>query len=197
MTLDVLAALDHATGQFHRHLAAVGVEDWTAATPCSEWDVHYLVAHVVGGIRFASMILSGRSADDAMSAVMGAPQLGDVPLGAFQESASIQRDAFHDGGRLDQVVSHPLGDILASRFLSMRVFDIALHAWDLAVSIGRDGQLEPDLAEHVLDIVANEVTGMGFGIEPCGDVRPDATAMERLLDLCGRCTRVAEAALPD
>jgi hypothetical protein len=68
----------------------------------------------------------------------------------------------------------------------MRVFDMALHGWDLAMALGRDGDLEPVLAEHVLGIVLHEVPGMGFGIEPRGDVRPDATDMERLLDLCGR-----------
>jgi hypothetical protein len=71
----------------------------------------------------------------------------------------------------------------------MRVFDIALHSWDLTMAIGCDGELDPALAELVLDIVLNEAPGMGFGIEPCGDVGPDATAMERLLDLCGRCVR--------
>jgi hypothetical protein len=73
----------------------------------------------------------------------------------------------------------------------MRVFDIALHSWDLAVAIGRDGELHPTLAEVVLNIVLNEVPGMGFGIEPCGDVGADATAMERLLDLCGRCVQLS------
>jgi hypothetical protein len=43
----------------------------------------------------------------------------------------------------------------------------------------------------VLDIVLDEAPGMGFGIELCGDVEPEATTMERLLDLCGRCARAS------
>ena len=58
MIADSLAALDLASVAFRDHLAAVMGEDWTAATPCTDWDVHYLVAHVVGGNRFASMVLA-------------------------------------------------------------------------------------------------------------------------------------------
>lgn len=119
-----------------------------------------------------------------------------TPLSAlvsFGETATKQRELFTSAVARDRIVSHPLGDLTAGRFLAMRVFDIALHSWDLAVAIGRNGDLGPTLAEHVLDIVLHEAPGMGFGIEPCGDVGPGATAMERLLDLCGRCDQPLNA----
>jgi uncharacterized protein (TIGR03086 family) len=193
MLPDLLPALDAATEQFRRHLSLVGDDAWTAATPCTDWDVQYLVAHVVGGNRFASLVLAGRTADEALAAVMASPQLGADPLGAFVETSAEQRELFNEPGALDRLVDHPLGELTAARFLTMRVFDIALHSWDLATAIGCDGELDPALAELVLDIVLNEAPGMGFGIEPCGAVGPDATAMERLLDLCGRCVAAASA----
>jgi uncharacterized protein (TIGR03086 family) len=187
VTLDLLSALDVATDQFREHLAVVGDDEWTVATPCTDWNVHYLVAHVVGGNRFASLVLAGRTAKEAMEAVMGSPQLGTDPLGAFVETSAEQRKQFNQPGALDRRVDHPLGELTAERFLTMRVFDIAMHSWDLAMAIGRSGELDPALAEYVLGIVLTEAPGMGFGIEPCGKVGPEATAMERLLDLCGRC----------
>ena len=45
-------------------------DEWVKPTPCDEWDVRYLVAHVVGGNRFASSVLSGASAQAAMGSVM-------------------------------------------------------------------------------------------------------------------------------
>jgi uncharacterized protein (TIGR03086 family) len=191
VTLDPLVALDAATGQFRRHLALVADDEWTAATPCTDWDVHYLVAHVVGGNRFASLVLAGRTAAEAMQVVIGSPQLGADPLGAFTETSAEQRERFGQPGALDRLVDHPLGELTAARFLDLRTFDVALHSWDLATAIGCPGELDPSLAEHVLDIVLDEAPGMGFGIEPCGDVEPEATTMERLLDLCGRCARAA------
>jgi uncharacterized protein (TIGR03086 family) len=185
--LDLLSALDAATDHFRRHLCVVGESQWAAGTPCTDWDVHYLVAHVVGGNRFVSLVLAGRTAEDAMRVVMETPQLGADPLGAFDETSAEQRAGFGRPGALRQSVDHPLGELRAERFLSMRIFDIAVHSWDLAVAIGRDGRLTSDLAQLVLDIVTEEAPGMGFGIEPCGDAGPEATAMERLLDLSGRC----------
>lgn len=189
MIPDSLAALDLATESFRVHLAVIRDEDWTAATPCTDWDVHYLVAHVVGGNRFASMVLDGQTAAEAMEVVMGAAQLGADPLGDFDTSTVDQRRQFRRAEALDQLVSHPLGVLSGERFLRMRVFDIALHSWDLAVAIGRNAELDNELVEAVLEIVSQEALGMAFGIEPCGDVGRDASPMEQLLDLSGRCAK--------
>jgi uncharacterized protein (TIGR03086 family) len=193
VSLTSLAALDTATEEFRRRLAVVADGDWGAATPCPDWDVRYLVAHVVGGNRFASRVLAGATAAEAMEFVMGTAQLGAVPIDDFDASAAAQRDEFGRTGALERVVSHPLGDMSAARFLRMRVFDVAVHAWDLAVSLGRDGTLDGELVDTVLAIVQQEAPGMGFGIEPCGDVGPGASPMDLLLDLTGRCTKPVRA----
>jgi uncharacterized protein (TIGR03086 family) len=117
---------------------------------------------------------------------MGTPQLGVDPLGEFDDTAARQRDGFHGAGALDAVVSHPLGDMPGRRFLSMRVFDITVHSWDLATAVGRTCTLDDALVQHVVDIVTDEVLGMGFGIERRGQAGPGAGPLERLLDLSGR-----------
>ena len=185
-TTKLLAGLDSASAQFRRHLAAVGDDAWAAPTPCSEWDVRYLVAHVVGGNRFASLVLAGSTLEEAMAAIMATPQLSDAPLRSFDDTAAEQRSSFRQEGALSRTVAHPAGEITAERFLAMRVFDIAVHSWDLGTAIGRDSDLDPELAELVLGIVESESGGRGTGIEPCDEVGPDAPVMERLLDLTGR-----------
>jgi uncharacterized protein (TIGR03086 family) len=188
VSLDPLDALDRATGEFRRHLSVVDDDDWAAATPCADWDVCDLVVHVVGGNRFASMVLSGRTASEAMEAVMSAPQLGATPLEDFEESASLMRRGFRRPGALEVRVSHPLGEIVGGRFLGLRVFDVTVHAWDLGTAIGNDVVLEEDLVESVLETARYEGSGQGFGMEPCGDIGPDSSALEQLLDLSGRRT---------
>jgi uncharacterized protein (TIGR03086 family) len=186
VTLDAVSALDSAVTAFRRHLAFVAEGDWAAATPCPGWDVHYLVAHVVGGNRFASMVLDGHTSEQAMTAVMSVTQLGADPTADFDESVAAQHAAFCRDGALAQTVSHPLGDLSGQRFLGMRVFDIAVHSWDLAVAIGRDGTLDEALTDSVLTTVRGEVPGMAFGIQPIGEAGPDADPMDQLLDLAGR-----------
>jgi uncharacterized protein (TIGR03086 family) len=124
--------------------------------------------------------------DDAMGQVMARPQLGRSPVEDFAATAAAQRLAFGAPGRLEQPVSHPLGEMPAGRFLELRVFDLAVHAWDLARAVGGDEVLDPPLVEAVLEVVEGRSDGMGFGITPLGRAGVDATAQRRLLDLAGR-----------
>ena len=182
----MLSALDVATDEFGRRLGLVGEEGWALPTPCSEWDVHYLVAHVIGGNRFAAFILGGMPAADAIEHVMSSPQLGGDAMAAWATTCAAQASAFAEVAALERRIDHPLGEISGREFLEFRVFDITLHAWDLARSIGAAEQLAPDLVEVVLDIVENGSPGMGFGIVALGRMPASASSQARLLDLTGR-----------
>lgn len=184
--MDILRALDVATDEFGRRLALVRTEQWSLATPCSDWDVRYLVAHVVGGNRFTVMILGGASAADAIGEVMSQPQLGDDPLHAWAATSAAQTAAFGQSGALERLVDHPLGTLTGGRFLELRLFDVTLHAWDLARSLGVDERLDPQLVDVVLSIVESASQGIGFGITPLGVVGPTAVPQVRLLGLTGR-----------
>ncbi len=184
--MDLLNALDVATDEFGRRVAAVDQGGWTGATPCSDWDVHYLTAHVVGGNRFAVLILGGMSATDAIEEVMSVPQLGDDALAAWAITSVAQRDAFTAATALDRPVDHPLGEITGRELLEFRVFDMTLHAWDLARSIGASERLDADLVDAVLGIVEHGPAGMGFGIAALGETDDTASPQARLLDLTGR-----------
>ncbi|MBI4936399.1 MAG: TIGR03086 family protein [Actinobacteria bacterium] len=184
--MDLLTALHAATDEFGRRLALADDDDWTRGTPCSGWDVHYLAAHVVGGNRFAISILGGMTASAAIEEVMSTSQLGDDPLAAWEDTSVAQLDAFHAAAVFERRVDHPLGEITGREFLEFRVFDITVHAWDLARSIGADDQLDADLVDAVLGIVDRGPAGMGFGIAPLGEADDTASPQARLLDLTGR-----------
>ena len=180
-----LLALDTAVDEFGRRLALVSASSWDLPTPCVPWDVRYLAAHVIGGNRFATSILDGMAAADAIELVMSSPQLGHDALDAWRTTAATQRSAFH-AKPLDASVDHPLGPIPTATFLGFRVFDITLHAWDLARSIGVDAALDPSLVEVVLGVIESSPPGMGFGISSLGRTTVSSTPQKRLLDLAGR-----------
>ena len=106
--LSTLDALDHATAAFARSLAIVPIDGWSMPTPCDEWDVHYLAAHVVGGNRFAEQILGGASARAAIEHIMSAAQLGNDPVAAFATTCDVQRRAFRATGALTGPVDSTL-----------------------------------------------------------------------------------------
>ncbi|MEN9646413.1 MAG: hypothetical protein RL238_3082 [Actinomycetota bacterium] len=186
--MDLLAALDIAVTEFGRRIAGVGAGQWSSPTPCDEWDVQYLVAHVVGGNRFTVAVLSGHSAADAIDEVMSSPQLGTDPVEAWATTAAAQFRAFSQPNALDEVVDHPLGPIAGRQLLGYRVFDITLHAWDLARAIGVDDTLPDKLVTTVLDIIASGPPGMGFSINPTQPAA-NASLQAQLLALAGRSGR--------
>ena len=186
--MDILDALDVAIDEFARRLRLVGEEMRVLPTPCSAWDVQYLTAHVIGGNRFAVDIIGGMTAAEAIERVMSSPQLGEDAVAAWASTSAEQTAAFRADGALQRLVDHPLGEISGRQFLEFRVFDITLHAWDLARSIGADERLDPDLVDVVLAIVENGPPGMGFGIDQLAQVPPTASTLARLLDLAGRTT---------
>jgi uncharacterized protein (TIGR03086 family) len=183
--VDMLRALDAATDEFGRRLALVDEASWALPTPCAEWDVHYLVAHVIGGNRFAMHALDGTSASDAIERIMSSPQVGDDAMETWDATTAGQRSAFHEVMASERQIDHPLGSISGATFLEFRVFDIALHTWDLARAIGADEQLPPSLVDTVLGVVESGAIGMGFGIAPIRGVQ-DTSPQARLLALTGR-----------
>lgn len=183
--MDLLTALGLATDEFCRRLDSVGAAQWSSSTPCDEWDVHYLVAHVVGGNRFTRLVLDGRRADDAIAEVMSSPQLGADPMRAWSVTVAQQAEAFRRPGALDALVDHPLGSITGGDLLGFRLFDITLHAWDLATAIGADDSLPVDLVEDVIAIVEAGPPGMGFGIRTV-PTAATASRQAQLLAMAGR-----------
>lgn len=183
--MDLLEHLDVATTHFGHCLGAISADQWSATTPCTEWDVHYLVAHVVGGNRFACSVLAGRSAAEAIAEIMSSSQLGDDPRQAWSDSVERQAEAFRVPGALEAPVDHPLGPLAGRDLLGFRLFDISVHAWDLARAIDVDDTLPIDLVDVVVDIVRSGPIGMGFGLR-ARDVAADASPQEQLLAMAGR-----------
>jgi uncharacterized protein (TIGR03086 family) len=183
--MDDLDALDLATAEFQRRVDLVTDDDLARATPCDEWDVGYLIAHVVGGNRFAARVLDGESSSVAIGRIMSTPQLGARPSDDVSQSTEEQRLRFRRPGILEHEIDHPVGTVTAARFLRFRVFDCTLHAWDLAAALGTDTSLDPQLVVAVLAIARAEPPGMGFGIA-ARPVDGSADPQEHLLALSGR-----------
>jgi uncharacterized protein (TIGR03086 family) len=144
-----LDALDRAVDGFGGRLALVAGR-WTAPTPCDDWDVRWLCAHVLGGNRFAVLILRGASADDAMSQVMTMRHIGNRPVDDLRAGAAEMRAEFAAHGARQRTVRHLVGELTGEQFLRLRIYDVLLHTWDLAKVLGAADRLDDDLVRRVL-----------------------------------------------
>ena len=183
----LLEQFDHALDEFDSRVAQIGAEQWSAPTPCPDWDVRALVAHVVDECRWVPYLLDGGSPDAAGDRFAGDP-LGDDWLGAWLTQSAAARDAMNREGALDRHVLVSSGETSARDYLWQLTVDLTVHAWDLARAIGADEQLDHELVRRIHAETEKYVDSLaasgGFG----SPVHVSATAdlQTQMLALFGR-----------
>jgi len=184
---DVLELHRQAAGQFGARVLDVGAEQWHLPTPCSDWDVHALVNHLVYENRWAVDLVAGKTVADVGDKYEG-DLLGSDPVSAWHESLAAARDALDEPGVLDRTVHLSYGDEAAGEYLTQLVTDLAVHGWDLSRAIGADERIDPELVGFMWQAWKDReelIRGSGmFGDHI--DVAPDADPQTRLLALFGR-----------
>jgi uncharacterized protein (TIGR03086 family) len=180
---DLLATLDAANDEFRRRLVSIAAGLMSRATPCPEWSVGDLIAHVVESNLWVAQLLE--TADfDAISASIDV--LGSDPVAAWEVSVDRLDRGFGRG--LGRQVRHPYGVVPAGRLLFFRCSDTLVHAWDLARAVGVDESLNMSAVRVCLDVlepVALLLCGTGM-YEPPVPVEADADEQTQLLALVGR-----------
>jgi uncharacterized protein (TIGR03086 family) len=184
--MDLYGALDRSTASFTTILAAVRATDWDRPSVDPPWSVYDLVNHVVGGNRRYVLLLAGRPLEE-VEAIRDITHLSDDPVRDFQETSADVITAFHEPGVLDRTVHHRQGDRSGQDLLTMRVIEHSLHGWDLAQSIGRDDEVDDEVAAAVLVTADADPTFLPrcrFPSYP--DPGPAAAPSYRLRRLTGR-----------
>jgi uncharacterized protein (TIGR03086 family) len=187
-----------ASDGFTRALRSVAPGQWSARTPCVEWDIRALVNHVAQGNLNYVRLLDGATAAQFLQ-MRDVDALGSDPVGAYEASVRDCAHAYSRDGALEQVVDHPLGQLPGRQALAVRTTDTVIHTWDLARAAGTDDTLAPDLLRwidaNIREIYAgmaetpvSEQTTHRFYAAPGGDLAPDSPLQARLLNLFGRST---------
>ena len=149
--MDLIAALDEVGTEFGRLVAGTAPDQLGATTPCTEFDVRDVINHVTAGATmFASAFENGAVPDDELGRIMGGDILGDDPAAAYAAASERVQAAYHAPGALEGMVTLPFGEMPREAALGIAVFDVAVHAWDLAQATGQDLELSEDLALEIL-----------------------------------------------
>lgn len=182
-----LELLSRAGDGFAQRLALVQPDQWTAPTPCTEWNVRALVNHVVGANRRYTMLLHGANAGE-VDATRTVDHLGHDPVASFVTTAAGLDAALREPGALARTAHHPAGERTGAQLLEMRVLDVAVHTWDLARAIGADESLDPDVAAFALTLQDTFEAARELGsFAPRPSKTPaHLSAQGRLLHLLGR-----------
>ena len=126
--LDDLARASAGTGDLIDRIAA---GQWTAPTPCTEWNVRDLVNHLVGmNLVFVAMF------EDSPMPERKADRLGRDPAGAYRRSAAALQAAAARPGVLERRQATSAGVAAGAGRLQWRIADLLAHGWDLAQATG-------------------------------------------------------------
>jgi uncharacterized protein (TIGR03086 family) len=169
-------------------VAAVGTDQWSAPTPCGDWDVRRLLAHVVGGNRVFAAALGGAPLEQARQALAGDP-LGEDPVVAYAESAAAVAAAFRAPGALERPVTIPFGTVPGAVALHLRIVEVLVHGWDLARATGRTVSYPDDVVGQEIAFSREFLPRVPPDRAPFGPSRPlpdDAPPLDRLVALLGR-----------
>ena len=164
-------------GGFGSRLAHVQAGSWSAPTPCTEWTVRDLVAHVVAVHRHVAAGLDASSPP---------PPATDPDLvGAWQAATDDVTAALADPARSGAPVSGrfapmPLEEMIGRLLCS----DTLVHTWDLARATGQDERVDAAAVAYAFAMLlpADEaIRGPGsFGPK----LEPAAGADEQTRFLC-------------
>ncbi|HEV3173923.1 MAG TPA: TIGR03086 family metal-binding protein [Actinocrinis sp.] len=161
-------------------------------TPCSEWDLGRLLAHMTGQNHGFAAVARGESSD--LSVWRDRP-VGDDPGGAYAASATDVAAAFAEDGLLERRFWLPEirddGTFPATLGVSFHLVDSVVHAWDVARSLGDPVEFDDEvlaaalrISEQVPDGENREKPGAAFkhGLA----VAADGSPLDRILALLGR-----------
>src|SRR5438477_11397311 len=137
MTDQPVDHLSRALAATERLVMAVRDDQWSDPTPCTEWNVGELVAHIVSGNYLFAVRLRGEQPDAGQRAPASS---ADLPQ-AYRDSASTVVEAFRQPGVLERMVRVPFGTVPGKIALHLRITDVLVHGWDLARATGQAPEL--------------------------------------------------------
>jgi uncharacterized protein (TIGR03086 family) len=167
-------------------------DQWTASTPCPDWNVRALVNHVVFGNRSFTRILEGQPPppQEQIRAMRDQDQLGDDPVAAWRDSAGRLAGALAAPGVLAQTFPSPLGPMTGAGIGYLRLTETLVHGWDLATATGQPVPFGEGQARAALDFTLQQLPpgasrkGLAFGPEHAA--QENAPAIDRLAAHLGR-----------
>ena len=176
---DELHSAEGTLGVLQQVLHTVAADDMTRQTPCTEFDVTQLTAHLLKSIT-------------ALGGMVGA----EVP--EPDETDSVERqvvaaarpalDAWHRHG-LDGTVPFGKDEMPAKGACAILSIEFLVHAWDYAAAVGREVDAPEPLSEYVLElarqIIRPELRGSA-GFDDPVEVPADAGTLEQLIAFTGR-----------
>lgn len=164
---------------------ATSPDDYAAPTPCTDWTVGDLLAHLIAGnVKYIEI---GRGKEWAR----GAPDvvLDDDPGGTYRRTFAAMVQAWEQPGVLDRETALPVGRGRAESALYLHLGETLVHGWDLARATGQQLPWDAEVVEASFTHFTSWLPPQRPPGSPFADAAPlgeDAGPIDRLAAYLGR-----------
>ena len=169
--------------------AGVRADQMSGPTPCDEFDVRTLIAHLVTTVRRPRIFAEG---GDGLAVPHVTDGIEDAALAdtyAAESAATVA--AWSDDAVLDRTMRVPWGEVLGRDALQGFLNEALVHGWDLAVATGQDPEADPATVAFVWGSILRDLPAEGrehLPFAPPVEPAADAGPTERLANWSGRVT---------
>jgi uncharacterized protein (TIGR03086 family) len=176
--MDPVRLFERAASDAASMVERVRTEQRDAPTPCTEWDVETLVTHMAGGTDYLRVALGME------------PDAAHTGEGGYRDAVAECVVALQVPGALEHRCMSPAGfEWSVAEATAGTAMDQLVHTWDLAVAIGADRQLDPELVDAIVVMFLPQMPEIGREagiVGPEVAVADDASPQDRLLGSMGR-----------
>jgi uncharacterized protein (TIGR03086 family) len=188
--MDRMDQFNRAQAVATRIIGSISDDQLHLPTPCSEWDVRDVLAHVLDGDLLTIDWIKGET---PLPREQRTSAFFDGFLGSEPQAAVLERLATcHDlvaSDDPDRMLSTRMGPFSVADMAEKRIADLVAHLWDLAVATGQPVDYDPELVESVLAHYHAKLDGKpreGAPVAEQQTVPEGATAADRLAAFLGR-----------
>jgi uncharacterized protein (TIGR03086 family) len=175
--VDVIVLFERAATNAAAMVEQARPDQRSAPTPCAEWNVYVLVTHMLGGTTY---LLNALGHDDG----------GDESSSSYRAAVARCVDGLQTPGALDARCMSPAGfEWSIAEATAGTAMDQLVHTWDLAVAIGGDRRLDPELVDAIVAMFLPQMPAIGRAagiVGPEVSVPGDASPQDQLLGAMGR-----------
>ncbi len=171
-------------------LRSLKPDDRNRPTPCAEYDVEQLTAHIVAVVRRVAAF--GRGDDPFSVAQLVAGLRVEDAAAQFLAARAEQEAVWADDAVLGRMLVLPFATLPGAISLAIYVSEVTVHTWDLATALGVRVDWDDDVVGGALFAMEQALPASQRGADngvPFGDVVPtadDAPAIDRLVAWVGR-----------
>jgi len=168
-------------------IAGVRPEQFDAATPCTEFDVRTLTAHLVAVLKRVAVVGAG---GDPFSVAQYMTGVADTDwLSAYDGSAAEAEAVWSDDAVLTKLVTVPWAQLPGFVAMLIYINEVTVHTWDLAAATGQQPAWSDAVLTTAYEAIHRGLPAEGRADAPFGEVVPvadDAPLIDRIVAWNGR-----------